>query len=165
MHISFILTMKRLVIAAALVALPALAAVFSAAESNAADDFQLWNACKPTHLVVEGLNNDAAEIGLTKERIATLARSRLRAARIYSNILSEPYLYVRVSVVSVAFNTEVQFNKYLFDPISEISGYAPTWDSGQTGTHGQNASFILQVLSEEVDKFIDEYLRVNAEAC
>lgn len=160
--------MKRLVIAAALVALPALAAVFSAAESNAADDFQLWNACRPTDLLVEGLDNDAAEIGLTKERIETLARSRLRAARIYGNILpgpSETYLYVRVSVVSRAVTTSVEFKKSLFDPISEESNYASTWQSGSVGTHGEDAGFILQDLSEHVDKFIDEYLRVNAEAC
>ena len=158
--------MKRLVIAAALVALPALATVFSAAESNAADDFELWNACKPTRLVVEDLSSDAAEIGLTEERIETLTRSRLRAARIYGNILSETHLYVRVSVTSRAFTTSVEFHKNLFDPISEENNYASTWQSGSfVGTHGQNAGFILQGLSELVDKFIDEYLRVNAEAC
>ena len=157
--------MKRLVIAAALVAVPALATVFSAAESNAADDFQLWNACKPTRLVVEGLNNDAAEIGLTEERIETLARSRLRAARIYGNIVFGTFLYVRVGVTSRAFNTSVEFHKNLFDSISERSGMASTWHSGSFGTHGEDAGFILQDLSEHVDKFIDEYLRVNAEAC
>ena len=161
--------MKRLVVAAALVVLPALAMAFSAAESaaesNAADDFQLWNACRPTHLVVQGLNNDAAEMGLTKERIETLARSRLRAARIYRNSLFETYLYVRITVISRAFATEIKFKKYLFDPISEENYHAPTWTAESVGTHGQNASFILQGLSELVDEFIDEYLRVNAEAC
>ena len=46
--------------------------------------FQLFNACRPTYLVVEGLPPDAAAISLTPERVITLAESRLRAARLFS---------------------------------------------------------------------------------
>ena len=33
------------------------------------------------------------------------------------------------------------------------------------GAHGQNANFIVSSLSELLDKFLAEYLRVNEAAC
>lgn len=35
---------------------------------------------------------------------------------------------------------------------------------GSTGTHGGDAGFAIGGLSEHIDAFLDEYLRVNAEA-
>ena len=40
-----------------------------------------------------------------------------------------------------------------------------TWDLGATGTHGGDAGYVLQTLSEFVDTFVVEYLRVNEAAC
>ena len=57
------------------------------------DCFNLFNWCEPIDLVVENLPEDAAEIGLTEERIQTLAESRLRAARLYDED-GETHLYV-----------------------------------------------------------------------
>ena len=34
-----------------------------------------------------------------------------------------------------------------------------------TGTHSENPDFILSGVSELMDEFIADYLRVNAEAC
>ena len=50
------------------------------------DKFMLWSECKPIPLTVEdlGLGDDAEKIGLSKEAIETAIRSRMRAARIYS---------------------------------------------------------------------------------
>ena len=53
--------------------------------------FSLFNECRPMRLVVETLPSAAAEIGLTRERIRTMAESRLRAARLFSDNAS-PYL-------------------------------------------------------------------------
>ena len=64
-----------------------------AEEVSDLDRFQLWNDCRAMNLVVEGLNQDAAEIGLTREAIETAVRSRLRAARLY-NADAGPFLYV-----------------------------------------------------------------------
>ena len=59
------------------------------------DRFRLWNNCQPFTLVVEQLGDDATEIGLKKDTIETTVRSRLRAARIYTdNGFPHPYLYV-----------------------------------------------------------------------
>ena len=134
------------------------------------DAFDLWNKCEPIDLIVERLDDGAAAIDLTTERIQTLAESRLRAARLY-DAAARPYLYVRVTVVvsenrrSGAYDIEVFFKKYLRDGVSDQNGFAVTWDTGNVGTHGGNAGFILQHLSEHLDRFVLEYLRVNEAAC
>ena len=74
-----------------------------AAGNSSHDCFQLWSACPPLDLIVEGLPEDAEEIGLTRERIQTAAESRLRAARLYDAEAGH-YLYVNVNVVGRAFS-------------------------------------------------------------
>ena len=140
---------------------------------SSSDRFRLSNECAPIDLLVEGLDDAAAYIGLTKERIQTLAESRLRAARLY-DAEAEPCLYVRVGVMNSenvrggAFIIEISFRKYLYDAISEHSASVETWATGGFGTHngdGDDADFILQSLSEYFDRFVLEYLRVNEAAC
>lgn len=161
--------MKCLALAAAVVTAPFLAIAQGSNTPTNLDYFKLWNKCAPTELVVESLSSKAIEIGLSIERIETLARSRLRAARIYSDWSSETYLYVRVTVGSTYYGLDIQFKKILFDALSsekaDGQGFATTWDRGSAGSHGQDAGYIVQHVSEHIDEFIDEYLRVNAEAC
>lgn len=128
------------------------------------DKFRLWNECKPIQLVVEGLPDRAEEIGLTKEAIEVAVRSRLRGARIYTPS-SRNYLYVRVNSIGSAFSSRLSFQKWLRDTNLEKSGMAESWGTSSTGTHGNDASYILGSVSKHTDKFIDEYLRVNADAC
>ena len=165
--------------------------------------FKLFNGCRRLRLAVERLPDAAADIGLLEERIKTMAESRLRAARLFSDVaalrkeiereevamkmqglsaaqigsargaalgayVNGAYLYVRVNVVGGAFSHEVQFRKRLYDPVLGLSGTpgtATTWEAGVTGTHGGDAGYILQSLSEHMDRFLLEYLRVNEEAC
>ena len=83
----------------------------------------------------------------------------------------EPFLYVDISVVSLAFDVEVGFRRFVKvqltvpEGMDPLVGPATTWRTGSTGTHGRDASYILSSVSQHVDKFIDEYLRVNADAC
>ena len=101
-----------------------------------------------------------------------------RAARLYEAkpIVADPllrgivdgastYLYVRVGVVGRAFSTEVSFKKSLYDAVSDRHGFAATWDTGSDGTHGGDAGYILQFVSEGLDRFVLEYLCVNEAAC
>ena len=39
------------------------------------------------------------------------------------------------------------------------------WNTTSYGTHSGNAGFILQSVSEHLDRFVLEYLRVNEAAC
>ena len=129
------------------------------------DHFQLFNECRPMYLVVERLSADAADIGLTKGRIQTTAEARLRSARIYDDSERSPYLYIQVTVVGRAFSYDINFNKRLYDPVTDRRSSATTWNTGGTGTHGGDASYVLQVLSEQLDRFVVEYLRVNEATC
>lgn len=155
---------------ALLLTTPALAAD----EPTDLDRFQLWNHCRPVFLLVEGLHQEAEAIGLTKERIETTVRSRLRAARLYTEeVIAEDdnwpevnaVLYININAGGLSFLISVEFWKWLDDPATGQSGRTTTWDSGGAGTHGQDSGFIISDLAEHIDGFIDEYLRVNEEAC
>ena len=136
------------------------------AQSQAVERFQLFNECGPMILVVQDYGDDAdwADMGLTVDRLQTMAESRLRAARLY-DATALPYLYVNVLVVGVAYSLGVDYNKMVYDAVSGETNYATTWNIGGTGKHGGDAGFILQGLSENLDRFILEYLRVNEDAC
>ena len=155
--------MKRLIVIAALLVAPGLAMAEDSTAPIDTDRFKLWNECKPIALVVELKTNDTAKFDLKEERIETLFRSRLRAARIYTDY-SSPWLYVNVTVAGSAFNISLFLRKFITDSISDEKGFATTWYQGTTG-QSPDAGFILQSVSENTDKFIDEYLRVNAKAC
>ena len=128
------------------------------------DRFQLWNGCEPMQLVVESLHQDATDIGLTEEAITTAVRSRLRGTRLYDDSASQ-YLYVNVTVVGGAYAVKLEYNKMVFDLASDESFPATTWETGSAGTHGRNSGFILSHVSRHTDKLIDNYLRVNQDAC
>ncbi|MDE0201648.1 MAG: hypothetical protein OXK73_04360 [Rhodospirillaceae bacterium] len=154
-------------------ALALIATSASAEEVSDRDRFKLWNGCRPVDLVVEGLTDDSGEIGLHREDIETAVRSRLRGARIYDNDAS-PYLYVNVNVVGRAYAIGFEFTRYVEvaipfwlkpEGMGQLTGFASTWVTGSTGTHGSSAGFILSAVARHGDKFVDEYLRVNADAC
>ena len=77
-------------------------------------------------------------------------------------------LFVAASVSDPAFKLDVRFIKLLSDSyFSELPGWADTQYSEASGfgTHSGDAGFVMQYLSEFLDIFIGDYLRVNAEAC
>ena len=128
--------------------------------------FKLFNECKPMDLVVGNLDDDedAVEIRLTKAQLQTAAESRLRSARLY-DAAETPFLFVNVNVVGRAYSIDVEYHKWVFDLASGESIWAPTWISGGAGTHGGRAAYILSSVSQHLDEFLVEYLRVNEEHC
>ena len=135
----------------------------SARADEAFERFQLWAECQPMQLVVVS-SDDTARIGLTEDSIETAVRRRLRIARLHSGS-SDHVLFVRVSVKGVAFSTDIWFEKWLTDPMSDVSSRAATWTAGKVGVHRGDANHLLGVVLQDVDTFIDEYLRVNESAC
>ena len=130
------------------------------------EQFQLFNECRPMSLLITLA--DSEDTGLTKERIQIAAESRLRSARLYTTTLNftNGVLLVSVHVFKHAFHIDVLYSKILFDSLSGRSAPAITWSQGATGTYGMGAApFILQSVSELLDGFILEYLRVNEAAC
>ena len=133
--------------------------------------FSLFNYCQPMPLIIDGLSDDSERIGLTEERIQTIAESRLRVARLYEEaealetLVSDHHLYIYVHVVGNTFSFDVGYFKKLHDVRLGIDFFAQTWVTGAIGNHSKDAGFILQGISEHLDKFIVEYLRVNEGAC
>ena len=77
------------------------------------------------NLVVEGLDSEAAEIGLTEESIGTAAESRLRAARLFSPESSQ-HLYINIRIYKPAVNMSVRFYKTVHDSLSDLRFLAVT---------------------------------------
>ena len=130
--------------------------------------FELFNACRPMMLVVEGLTPGAQAVGLTEERIRLAAESRLRAARLYTESIEKAnstYLYINIHVVGRAHNITVKYRKWVTDLVNNLNGPATTWIVDGTGTHSEDAGFIIQGLSSHLDEFLAGYLRVNEPAC
>ena len=129
------------------------------------DRFKLFNNCETTHLLVEDLGDDAADIGLTKERLQFAVESRLRGRRSFRSDIGSSALEVNIDVLGRAFNVTLHYNKILFDSVSGRNSFAVTWQKGMIGTHGSGADFIVSKLSALMDQFITEYLRVNESTC
>lgn len=142
-----------------------LSPTYAADKISDLDRFKLWNRCKPVRLLVESMKEDAQDIGLTKEMVEVAVRSRLRGAKLY-DAKTLHYLYVNVNVVSNAFSLDLELTKVVYDSVSRQSSYAATWGIGSAGIHERTgADFILSAVAQKTDWFIDEYLRVNADAC
>ena len=158
--------MRRYTVLAAALLLTVASA--SADEVSDYERFQLWNECRPMRLSVERLPKDAATIDLTTGAIEITVRSRLRAARLYSNDGPDDagtYLYVNVNVVNPAYGINVEYRKFVKDFATTLAYRTTTWEVGLTGTHGQDSNSVLSSVAHSTDLFIDEYLRVNADAC
>lgn len=157
--------MPRLILPAVALALALASPVGAAEKVTSHDRFQLWNGCQPLSLVAGRLKDAAKSIGLSKSRIETAVRSRLRAARIYTDNPLAAYVYVNVHVVGAAFSSGLDLSKWVRDEASGLRSQTVTWQTGGTGTHGKSADYILSAIRDYTDEFIDEYLRVNADAC
>ena len=116
------------------------------------------------HLWVGDISDDGISAGLTKEAIEVAVRSRLRAARIYRENAGH-WLSVSVTVVGNSFSIVTGFNKSVLDIMTNLQYGAPTWSQSGTGSHNGGITFILHQVSQKIDVFIDEYLRVNEDAC
>ncbi len=163
------LTRAALLLSALALSLPASGARGATVEEtkNRIARFELFADCRPMYLLVERLPADASKIGLTEEAIQAAAESRLRSARLYRSIRSAPYhsLYINVNVAGRGFSIRLEFKKDVYDPLSGDTGVATTWNTGGAGTHGGNANYILSLLSQYMDEFLVEFLRVNEKAC
>ena len=130
------------------------------------DAFELWTGCDPVQLIVDLQKNDAPDLYLTREQIEIAVRSRLRSARVFTEDEGFPFLFVLVAVVDNAFSIDVLLVKLLTDGVySNHSWGGSSWKTDGIGTHTNDANYILSSVSQNIDEFLDEYLRVNAASC
>lgn len=129
--------------------------------------FQLFNECAPMDVVVEDLDSDAWEIGLTEDTLRAAVENRLRATRLYDGEADSPVpaLYLNVGVEGKTYVVSLEYIKKVCRPAIKQCGIAPTWRTGSFGTHEGDAQHIRSDVSEHIDEFIVEYLRINEEAC
>ncbi len=149
------------------------------------EERRLLTGCQPVYLDLE-LEDDKRSTDLTVDRIRRMAESRLRASRLLADEHSDVTLDVSVWVIGPAFYGNVSLIqpvylslgntwpnallRFVHEPPSpiELPGafyYATTWNHHNLGTHSGDGGHILQALSESIDAFITEYLRVNEAAC
>ncbi|MYA33279.1 MAG: hypothetical protein F4164_06370 [Gemmatimonadales bacterium] len=133
------------------------------------ENFSLFTDCASLWFMPTVSDPDD-ELGLSLDRVRTLVRSRLRAAGIYQDADPEHatasrILWVRVTVIGRAWKIRMHISTFFPDPLTDRQLVLEIWSHENFGTHGGDPGFVLGLLSEGVDEFIDEYLRVNEEAC
>ena len=135
--------------------------------SENADRFQLFTWCQPLGISVYVQGDQADDIDLTEERVRTMVESRLRAARLYDSHDGVPFLEVSILTLDDgrAFAMQLQLWKWLRDDMTGLERGSSTWEDLGFGTHGEDAGFVMQGLSERLDGFILEYLRMNEGYC
>ena len=131
------------------------------------DRFRLYTGCARigARINVQDERDDLA--GLTAASVRTAVTSRLRSARIYSDdfVPGQSLLLVYVQVAGALYRARVELHKLVFDSLSESLQYAQTWSVVRFGTHGRSSQSVRGVVAENMDRFIDEYLRVTGAAC
>ena len=127
--------------------------------------FHLFTGCR--HLLPLVTVEDE---GAFADSVRAAVESRLRGARLYSD--DDPRgLVLRVNVErgdGSTFVIELGLLKPLFDPITGLSSYAHAVLGGgrRYGIYGTgHQGSIREGVADIVDRFINDYLRVNAEAC
>ena len=135
--------------------------------------FELFNECRPVDLLVRvqdvmDLFNEAPEIGRMEERIRTMAESRLRAARIYAESSARSGgLTVEVAQATGRYLVTVGLHRYVFEPVSGKWSFVLAWKATDARFCFplSTSDSAIQNVSDGIDKFISEYLRVNESAC
>ena len=133
--------------------------------------FQLFADCQPVYLTVF-VQVDAPDVsGLTEDRVRTVAESRLRAARLHESDIG---LLQDIGLLHVAVwvqektrvsTSKVEFLKPVTDQYTSQFRHTGTWESARAGIADTNGSMVMQAVSEMMDEFINDYLRVNEPAC
>ena len=158
--------MKKVLICAALT----LVSSFASGQEDVTE-YDLWKLCSNediVELVIEELTEEALDSGITGQRIQNLAESRLRAARIFNDgrFPSRNYLYINLNAGSLSegntrlyYSISTRFTQRLRNESLGIEGFAVTWNLSGLGI-GDDTS-IMQRISEHVDEFVLEFLKVR----
>ena len=139
----------------------------------------------PSELDMEQIDAEVAKIiprllpdfQLKREEVKAAARTRLQDAQLYNPTHPHSvssYLQLTLDLKKDTFTIKPSYMKWVVDPASSGSSFVITWeldwldDNGLfmvPRSHSGDPGYILYWVSEHTDKFIDEYLRVNADAC
>ena len=183
-----LLALAILALAAPLAGQTTVEEIRAAMAAKAADHarFALFTECAPVYLNVSAMDRSIegsyderiAAWRILGERAARLAESRLRGARLYAGVGdSDPYQPTTLPLlnVSMVFGNGpytngvvvligvVTLEKTFYDPASGMS--APHGVFRHESMHGLPRHLMQERLSEILDEFILQYLRVNEGYC
>ena len=129
------------------------------------DQFSLYTQCGRLDFL-SALMPLAEELGLTTSSIDAVAVELLENASVYSDEPSRAFASVHViGIESGAYATQLRFWKLVDDgTYTETLGWAPTWMTQRLST-APSSQTILSDISDLVQYFVAEYLRINDEAC
>ena len=140
--------------------------------------FALWNSCLPVRLYVT-LREFAAPDALLSNlqpKAEAVARSKLQDAGLYHpgsvNPVS-PALYLLLFLKYEEFEIHTSYRKRVVDNVTDMSGYIITWkfellsdpDFVLSRKHNTDPEYVLHWVAKHTDRFIEEYQRVNMDAC
>lgn len=134
-------------------------------EESQIELFTLYNHCKPMSLMF--FNEEAGEYYMTfyADRVRTIVESRLRAARLYDSAATDAIFQVEYREKSSERSELVlRYAKPRLDLASGVT-LIDSKPMGIIWHTGGLSDQILQLLSEAMDEFINDYLRVNETWC
>ena len=140
------------------------------------DRFKLWNKCRPVNVSsnIGWIGETFRTMGLTRERIHITVKKRLSEAGIYGGErhLTASGLDVGVSarIRNPMFQVELTLSLYMVNSLDRKkrprqSYTLVSWKDSIVTEHRGDVEIILRSVAELTDQFINEYLRVNTEAC
>lgn len=115
-------------------------------------------------IILEQLNQDALNIGLSRDRIMSRARIRLRQLGLeQGKFTTHGYLYIRATVVGSSFALELNYNREVNFEVEDnlYRRTATVYNKGVVGTHNRNPEFIISSLDGLFDQFLSDYLDAN----
>ena len=148
--------------------------------------FDLWHDCTPVGLEVVVPTETQELTGLSKDEIETTARGKLQGARLHTPEATVGILAITVESVELPFTLSlwrvvarlfdqgavflirVQFLKWMDDPLSDedVLYRAGTWSRTHFGSfEDKSDTWLLSIISDYMDEFIADYIRVNAAGC
>lgn len=132
-------------------------------------EWVLWNNCEPIILTVN-VDNNLVKKGLSEKQIENAIVTRLISARIYGKPKENAgELEVKLNSLdhSHSYSILVSFKLLAYRLL-----YSDQWTSGTTITwvisgHGISSQprIILDAVTETIDEFVADYLRINYPAC
>lgn len=124
------------------------------------DQFQLFNNCQPVRVSWMPIFGDLVQ----DEAIRAFIEKRLRGAGIHDSEARNFLAVIDFSYFGDFLRFELEYNKFLHDPVSGHTAAAVTWRAGGSAVK-DDFSGILKEVGEMTDRFIVAYLSVNERAC
>ena len=159
--------MRRLIRIAILIAGTLTAHATAATTVSDHDRFRLWNNCRPVSLLV---NYNEVLPKEDKEKIENAVRSQLRDVRIYGGSSGNTAgLLVSATVRDRGsyhvYHINMSLLKKVQDLQTKLTNHTATWYNSIGGNSTRGMEDVVQKFIILTDIFIDNYLRVNADAC